>query len=139
MKVLSEKKDASLFHDEVNGIVKFKWNGTVTIETLSELVQKTAQLTQQGKCSYIMFDRRELESYTPEAKSWIKEYMKNEGKAIIKSISKIGAVTSKSTFAQLVSTILVEVLKLYNRNMQYKTFETPELAISWLQEKETVA
>ena len=140
MKVLREYSDASLFYDQSNNIVKFVWNGVVSLETLKDLVLVTAEIVDNNNQSYLLFDRRELETYAPDAKDWIKnDFMKGDGKRLMKKIGKIGAISSKSTFAQLVSTLLMGVLKLYNRNMQYKMFDTPEQAIQWLKEKEAVA
>lgn len=140
MKLIVEKKHASLYHDESAKIVMFAWNGTVPLDTLKNLVMTTAELVDNEECKYIMFDRRELESYTPDAKNWLKnDFMKNNGKRLINKIDKIGAVASKSTFARLVSTLLVGVLKFYNKNMQYKMFEEVDEALDWLKDKQPVS
>lgn len=133
MKVLFEADDATLKFDEHNSIFTFVWNGTISLNTLKSVVLETARHVDKMESASLFFDRRKLESYAPEAKSWIKnDFMKKDGKILIKKIDKIAAVNSKSTFAQLLSTLLVGVLRLYNRNIDYKVFDEPSPALDWL-------
>ena len=137
MRVLYESENATLKYDENNQLFKFIWNGVISLETLKRVVMETAHIVEKVDSASLFFDRRELESYSPEAKDWIKnDFMKKDGKRLMKKIDKIAAVSSKSVFAQLVSTLLVGVLRLYNRSIKYKVFESENAASEWILNKE---
>ena len=138
MRVLFEAEDAILKYDEASHLFKFIWSGVISLDTLKRVVMETAHIVEKVDSASLFFDRRNLESYSPEAKDWIKnDFMKKDGKRLMKKIDKIVAVSSKSVFAQLVSTLLVGVLRLYNRSIKYKVFDTEKEALDWVLKKET--
>lgn len=133
METLFEADDAVLKYDHQRRVFKFIWNGEVSFQTLKPLVEKACEITESVENASIIFDRRKLISYAPDARIWLKHsFMKSEGKRLMMKIKKIAALNSKSPFAQVISKVLVGALKFYNRKIQYKVFESEEEATNWI-------
>lgn len=140
MRILYEADDAVLKYDDEKRIFKFIWNGVVSHDTLKPLVLTACRITENIDRADIIFDRRKLESYSPDARIWLKhDFMKNDGKRLMKKIHKIAAINSSSSFAQVVSTVLVGALKFYNKDIKYKIFEDDDRAMRWISGQPLVA
>ena len=135
MKLVYEHENAQLWYDPNHKILKAIWFGEVGFEAFANLLTRGAQVLNASDYGHIIFDRRELNNFSAEARIWFKqEFMKKggDGRRLIKKVRKIAAVKGTGTIGQLASAVFGKILLIFNPKLKYRVFENNDVADLWV-------
>lgn len=114
-----------------------KWTGNVPTEEFKEAIGIGRDFVAGNEGpTRILLDRRALGEYSTESRVWLKQdFMRNEGKVLIKKVDKLASVAPSTTFASVMTTVFSAIFQIANPNLQYQVFDNAEDAMAWLKDE----
>lgn len=134
METIYESSQVLFQYDEEFKILKAKWTGQVTTEEFKHVIMTGARIIHNTEgFTSIILDRSELDEFSTESRVWLKQdFMRNDGRVLIKKVKKLAAIKPSTTFATVMTTVFSAIFQIANPNMEYKVFEKPDEAAEWI-------
>lgn len=135
MELIYDHKDAKLWYDSDNAILKAKWYGQVGVEGFKGLVLMGAEIMEQVNHAHFIFDRRQFENFSPESRIWLKYDFMNkggDGRRLIRKVKKMAAIKSSSMIGQIAAKVFSKILLFFNPHIEYRTFANEVEAECWI-------
>ncbi len=131
--LIEENNESLLMLDPYKKTIKIYWNGLVEMETAKILLNKGADLIEEGKVDRILLNREFLTEFTTDARNWIKDgLLKTRGKKLVDKIFKVAVVKPNTTMGNLFSSLISSTIKLVFPRLFMKQFSGEAEATEWL-------
>lgn len=124
-----------MWFDSEYNIFKVKWIGVVSYNTFRGLILCGRDILEHLEYAHFLFDRRELDSFSAEARVWLKyDFMKRggDGRRLIKRIRRIAAIKSPSIIGQIAASVFSKIFVFFNPKLTYRTFSDDISAECWV-------
>lgn len=135
MKLVFETSEAKMWFDAEHKIFKVQWFGVVNYDSFRGLILCGRDILEKLEYAHFLFDRRQLDSFSADARVWLKyDFMKKggDGRRLIKRIRRIAAVKSSSVIAQIAAQVFSKIFMFFNPSLRYRTFSDELSAECWV-------
>lgn len=134
MELIYESPEGDLHYDNELNILKCVWHGYVGLEIFKEIVELGTKICLEKKVPMaLLLDRRDLESYSSDAKNYlVNDYFKNLDETTKGYIYKVAILPPRTFAAQAKAKLFTRIIRFAAVNLPIKVFDDEYAAIDWL-------
>lgn len=133
-RIIKEVNGSKFMLDEVNGISRINWTGTVTKETAAVLLELGGDSVEFQGYSKLILDRRGLKEFDTEARIWMKSFIKGRAKRIVGKVERLAMVNRQSGSGSIFANFIGSAIKMVMPNLKIKKFSDIHDALDWTME-----
>ncbi len=133
-RIIKEVKGSKFMLDEVNGISRINWLGSVNKETAVTLLKLGGDSVEFQGYSKLILDRRGLREFDTEARIWMKGFIKGRAKRIVGKVDKLAMVNRQSGSGSIFANFIGSAIRMVMPNLSIKKFSSIFDALDWIME-----
>ncbi|MDW3193639.1 MAG: hypothetical protein R8G66_14810 [Cytophagales bacterium] len=134
-RIIKEVNGSKFMLDEVNGLSRINWSGSVTKETASVLLELGGDSVEFQGYRKLILDRRGLKEFDTEARIWMKGFIKGRAKNIVGKVERLAMVNRQTGSGSIFANFIGSAIKMVMPNLKIKKFTDIHDALDWTMEE----
>ncbi len=137
-RIIKEVNGSKFMLDEVHGISRINWSGSVNKETVATLLKLGGDSVEFQGYTKLILDRRRLREFDTEARIWMKGFIKGRAKRIVSKVERLAMVNRQSGSGSIFANFIGSAIKMVMPNLSIKKFTDIYDAMDWVMEDKKV-